>query len=74
MCLLGPNGSGKSTILKTLSGLLSPISGAVYIKGEEITSIKPQNIAKKLSVVLTEPLTAELMTAFDIAALKDCMT
>ena len=31
ICLIGPNGAGKSTILRTLSGLLAPVQGTVYI-------------------------------------------
>ncbi len=34
--IYGPNGSGKTTILKTISGLLRPIKGKVYLCGREI--------------------------------------
>ena len=30
--IIGPNGCGKSTLLKTLSRMISPISGKVYFK------------------------------------------
>ncbi len=33
LALCGPNGGGKSTILKTLAGLLKPLSGRVKIEG-----------------------------------------
>ncbi|MBR5800533.1 MAG: ABC transporter ATP-binding protein [Lachnospiraceae bacterium] len=33
--LLGPNGSGKTTLIKTLTGLLQPSEGAVYINGQK---------------------------------------
>ena len=33
--LIGTNGSGKSTFLKTLAGMLAPISGQVTILGDE---------------------------------------
>jgi sulfate/thiosulfate transport system ATP-binding protein len=40
--LLGPSGSGKSTLLRVIAGLEDPDSGAVYISGEEATTVSPQ--------------------------------
>ena len=34
--IIGPNGCGKSTLLKTLSRMISPISGKVYLEGTEL--------------------------------------
>jgi putative ABC transport system ATP-binding protein len=34
--LMGPSGSGKSTLVSVLSGLLSPTSGRVLLKGEDL--------------------------------------
>ncbi len=34
--ILGGSGSGKSTLLKNMTGLLKPISGNVFLKGEKI--------------------------------------
>jgi branched-chain amino acid transport system ATP-binding protein len=39
--LIGPNGAGKSTVLKTLFGLLKPRQGHIYLKGEEISGLRP---------------------------------
>jgi branched-chain amino acid transport system ATP-binding protein len=36
--IIGPNGAGKSTLLKTLFGLIPVRSGAVTLRGEDITS------------------------------------
>ncbi len=40
LCIIGENGSGKSTLMKTLLGLLSPISGEIGFIGD----VKPTEI------------------------------
>ena len=42
--LFGPNGHGKTTLLRTLSGLIKPISGRILFGDIEITSLSPQKI------------------------------
>ena len=42
LALLGTNGAGKSTLLKAISGLVSPISGAITFDGADITRATPQ--------------------------------
>ncbi len=69
ICLIGPNGAGKSTILRTLSGLLAPAGGAVYIKGRDIRSQRPSSLARTLAVVLTEKLQMNMTTAYEAAAM-----
>ncbi len=69
VCLLGPNGAGKTTILRTLSGLLRPVKGGVYIKGEELSTINRKDLAKELSVVLTDKFDGGLMTAFEVVSM-----
>lgn len=69
ICLLGPNGSGKSTILRTLSGLLAPVNGIVEISGENIGKAKPKDIAKKLSLVLTDSVAPALTTVNELVAM-----
>lgn len=53
VCLTGDNGSGKSTLLRTLSGLQQPISGKVRVCGDDISSLSPREIARRIAVVLT---------------------
>lgn len=36
VCLVGPNGAGKTTFLKTVLGLVQPVSGSVEILGKPI--------------------------------------
>ena len=35
--LIGPNGAGKTTLINLLTGFLEPTSGAVILKGEDVT-------------------------------------
>ena len=37
--VLGPNGAGKTTLLKTISGLLLPWRGRIYLDGVEVTRV-----------------------------------
>lgn len=52
-CVFGRNGSGKTTILKSISGLIPPVDGKVFIEEIEVQKMDQKEIAKKLSVVLT---------------------
>ena len=47
VAILGPNGAGKSTAMKTMLGLLNLKSGSVFIDGENITNLSPQDRVKK---------------------------
>lgn len=69
ICLLGPNGAGKSTILHTLSGLLAPVNGIIEIDGENINKVKQRDIAKKLSLVLTDSVAPALTTVNELVAM-----
>lgn len=69
VCLLGPNGAGKSTILRTLSGLLAPVSGTVEMSGESIAKIKQKALAQRLSLVLTEQIAPAMMTVQALVAM-----
>lgn len=45
--LIGSNGAGKSTTLNTISGLLKPRQGEVYLEGERIDRTPPHDIVTK---------------------------
>ena len=66
MTLIGANGSGKSTILKTISGHLKKNGGNVYFDGKSSEDISEKDKARKLSVLLTERISPELMTCRDV--------
>ncbi len=44
--LIGTNGAGKTTVINMLSGVLRPSSGAILYRGEDITGLRPDKIAK----------------------------
>jgi iron complex transport system ATP-binding protein len=69
VCLLGPNGTGKSTLLRTLSGLQPPLAGRVLLENDDVHRLPPAARGRRLSVVLTERVTAGMMTGYDIVAL-----
>ena len=68
LTLIGPNGSGKSTILKSMIKELKLIAGTVVLDGRDMADLRERDIAKKLAIVMTERIKAELLTCWDIAA------
>jgi iron complex transport system ATP-binding protein len=66
--LVGLNGSGKSTLMRSLCGLLPILKGEVYIDGRNITTIPNAELAKKVSIVLTEKISGFNLTSFDAVA------
>jgi ABC-type branched-subunit amino acid transport system ATPase component len=46
VCLVGPNGAGKSTTLKTIAGLLSPMSGQILFNGNPIGGLPGNKVAR----------------------------
>ena len=69
VCLLGPNGAGKSTLMRTISGGQKPLSGKVYLGDQLIQDLSAKQLAKKLSLVLTERVHAGMLTAYEVVAL-----
>jgi branched-chain amino acid transport system ATP-binding protein len=46
VALLGANGAGKTTTLRTISGLLAPRQGSIWLDGEDISGYSPQEIVR----------------------------
>ncbi len=63
--ITGTNGSGKSTLLKTIIGILPSNTGEILIDGTSLSSLKPQEIAKKISYLAQGKNTPD-MTAFQM--------
>ena len=68
LTLIGPNGSGKSTILKSIVKQLKSLGGVVYLNGKATSEMKEAEIAKSLSMVMTEHIHPELMSCRDVVA------
>jgi len=47
VAIVGANSAGKSTILKTVSGLVSPFEGSIEFLDEQIDKLPPYEIAAK---------------------------
>ena len=65
--LIGPNGAGKSTVLKTVAAQLPVLSGTVALCGDDLGTLREKDVARRLSVLLTQKITAERMTCGDVA-------
>ena len=68
-CLLGPNGAGKSTLMRTLAAFQPPLEGTIELDGRDIDTIKPQQLARHIGVVLTEKPEVRGMRVRDMVAM-----
>ena len=64
-CLLGPNGSGKTTLMRTLLGLVEPLSGEVTLAARPLAAWRARDRAARLAYV---PQAAE--SYFDFSVLE----
>ncbi|MDZ8089972.1 MAG: ABC transporter ATP-binding protein [Nostoc sp. DedQUE12b] len=69
VCLLGPNGAGKSTLLRSLAGMQPPIAGEVRLLGDNVYNLASQDLAKRLSLVLTEKVDVGMLSAYTLVSL-----
>jgi len=69
ICLLGPNGAGKSTLIRTLAGIQTPLHGTLQLQGQTYEQLSPVERARKVSVVLTEPMPVGMMDGYSLVAL-----
>jgi iron complex transport system ATP-binding protein len=67
--LVGANGIGKSTLLRTLTNVQNPLDGLVFINSKNISDFQPEDLAKALSLVLTEQIASKNLSVFELVAL-----
>ncbi len=64
--LLGPNGAGKTTSFRMTIGMISPESGSVFLKGEEVTHLPMYRRARRgMGYLSQEPSVFQRMTVLD---------
>jgi len=68
-CLLGPNGTGKSTLIKTFAGFHKALDGKILLDEQEIQNYRERDLAKLVSVVLTDKTHAGQMTIFELVSM-----
>lgn len=47
LSVIGPNGAGKTTLFNLISGVYTPLSGQVFLNGQEVTGLSSDKLAAK---------------------------
>ena len=68
-CLIGENGIGKSTLLKTLAGFLPKMGGDLLLDNRDIHSFSQRELARQVSIVLTQKPDVQNLTTEEIIGL-----
>jgi branched-chain amino acid transport system ATP-binding protein len=45
--LIGPNGAGKTTLINLMTGALRPNGGQIFLAGEDVTALEPQERVRR---------------------------
>jgi len=67
--LIGANGIGKSTLLRTLSKVQPALNGTILVHNKNIAQYNSTELAKTLSLVLTEQIVSKNLSVFELVAL-----
>ncbi|HGF0768655.1 TPA: iron-enterobactin ABC transporter ATP-binding protein [Kluyvera georgiana] len=66
--IIGPNGCGKSTLLRTLSRLMTPTHGHVYLDGEEIQRYASKEVARRIGLLAQNVTTPSDISVQELVA------
>ncbi|GAA4239007.1 ABC transporter ATP-binding protein [Postechiella marina] len=67
--LIGGNGIGKSTLLKTLTRVQKPLNGSIFINNNALAKFEALELAKAMSLVLTEQISSKNLSVIELVAL-----
>jgi len=51
---VGPSGCGKTTLMKMINRLIEPTSGRIFIQGEDVTSVNPDQLRRRIGYVIQQ--------------------
>jgi iron complex transport system ATP-binding protein len=66
--IIGPNGCGKSTLLRTLSRLMTPLHGQVFLDGEQIQRYASKEVARRIGLLAQNATTPGDITVQELVA------
>lgn len=66
--IIGPNGCGKSTLLRTLSRLMTPTQGHVYLDGEQIQRFNSKEVARRIGLLAQNATTPGDITVQELVS------
>ena len=52
--LVGPSGCGKTTTMRMINRLIEPTSGRIFIDGEDVTSVDPVGLRRRIGYVIQQ--------------------
>ena len=68
--ITGPNGGGKSTLARLIAGIEKPVSGSIYLNGEDITGMSITDRARKgIGFAFQQPVRFKGIEVFDLIRL-----
>jgi ABC-type cobalamin/Fe3+-siderophores transport system ATPase subunit len=66
--IIGPNACGKSTLLRSLSRLLTPVSGTVTLDGQNVHKMGGKEFAREIGLLPQSSIAPEGITVVDLVS------